>query len=100
LRERAEEILGRERMRLQSWFQVLLTHAADANDNAGSFSRIFCNTSSFISSNHTVHVDVDVVVRCVLLLLLVWLLVLDDDDEDADALPIAANNFKEILKNK
>ena len=91
-------------MRLQSWFQVLLTHAADANDNAGSFSRIFCNTSSFISSNHTVHVgvdvDVDVVVRCVLLLLLVSLFVLDDDDDDADALPIAANNFKEIKINK
>ena len=86
---------------MQSWFQVLLTHAADANDNAGSFSRIFCNTSSFISSNHTIHVDVDVVVvvvvvvRCVLLLLLVSLFVLDDDDDDDDALPIPASNFKE-----
>ena len=88
---------------MQSWFQVLLTHAADANDNAGSFSRIFCNTSSFISSNHTIHVDVDVVVvvvvvvvvRCVLLLLLVSLFVLDDDD--ANALPIPASNFKEKI---
>ena len=75
-------------------------HTADVNDNAGSFSRIFCNTSSFISSNHTIHVDVDVVVvvvvvvvRCVLLLLLVSLFVLDDDD--VDALPIPASNFKE-----
>ena len=72
-------------------------HTADVNDNAGSFSRIFCNTSSFISSNHAIHVDVDVVVvvvvRCVLLLLLVSLFVLDNDD--ADALPIPASNFKE-----
>ena len=72
-------------------------HTADVNDNAGSFSRIFCNTSSFISSNHTIHVDVDVVVvvvvRCVLLLLLVSLFVLDDDDDDA--LPIPASNFRE-----
>ena len=74
-------------------------HTADVNDNAGSFSRIFCNTSSFISSNHTIHVDVDVVVvvvvRCVLLLLLVSLFVLDDDD--ANALPIPASNFKEKI---
>ena len=74
-------------------------HTADVNDNPGSFSRIFCNTSSFISSNHTIHVDVDVVVvvvvRCVLLLLLVSLFVLDDDD--ADALPIPASNFKEKI---
>ena len=83
---------------MQSWFQVLLTHAADANDNAGSFSRIFCNTSSFISSNHTIHVDVDVVVvvvvvvQCVLLLLLVSLFVLDDDDADALE-PVWTSNF-------
>lgn len=34
LRDSAEESLGRERMRLQTEFQVLLTQAAEAKDGA------------------------------------------------------------------
>ena len=36
---------------MQTLFQLLLTHAADANDNAGSFSRIISNMSSFMISS-------------------------------------------------
>lgn len=49
LRERAEASLGREkRMRLQRWFQDLLTHAADAKDKAGSLERMLWRRSSLI----------------------------------------------------
>lgn len=52
LRERAEASLGRERrMQLQSWFQDLLTHAADAKDEAGSLERMMWRRSSFISAS-------------------------------------------------
>lgn len=48
LRERADASLGRVRNRLQTRFQDLLTHAADAKVKAGNLPRIFCKTSSFI----------------------------------------------------
>lgn len=48
LRERADASLGRVRNRLQTRFQDLLTHAADAKVKAGNLPRMFCKTSSFI----------------------------------------------------
>ena len=48
LRERADASLGRVRNRLHTWFQDLLTHAADAKVKAGNLPRMFCKTSSFI----------------------------------------------------
>ena len=91
LRERAEASLGRERMRLQTLFHCFETHVADANHTAGSLSRMFCNTSPFISSNHGV-------VRCVLVLLI---LNVDDDDDDEENEEVSASAIVvEIEKNK
>ena len=49
LRERAEESLGRERIRLHMRFHDLLTQAAEANDRAGNLARILWRRSSLIS---------------------------------------------------
>ena len=91
MRERAEASLGRERIRLQTLFHCFETHVADANHTAGSLSRMFCNTSPFISSNHGV-------VRCVLVLLI---LNVDDDDDDEENEEVSASAIVvEIEKTK
>ncbi len=89
MRERAEASLGRERMRLQTWFQDLLTQAADAKDEAGSLARMLCNASSFISVNS---------VRCVLIL--TSLLVLDEDDADASRIVVNFTKKKTLFPRK
>lgn len=58
-REKAEMILGRERMWLQTLFQDRLTQEAKANDFAGNHERMFWRRSSFMEAMKTISVFFD-----------------------------------------
>ena len=57
--EKAETILGRERMRLQTMFHDRLTQEAKANGFAGNRRRMFWRRSSFIEAMNAISVFLD-----------------------------------------
>lgn len=81
-RERAEASLGRERTRLQIWYQDLLTHAAEANDVAVSLDIMCCSRSSLITAKPVVAGDI-------------FSFFVDDDDDEAagDRLSISIQDW-------
>lgn len=64
--------MGRERTRLQIWYQDLLTHAAEANDVAVSLDIMCCSRSSLITAKPVVAGDI-------------FSFFVDDDDDDEAA---------------